>query len=602
MTAAAPPPFKTLPQKPADASLEARPDGSFVIRSNHAPGDVPGTMVEMFRERAAEVPERDMVLEREPGHGPWRGVTYGEARAAADSIGQWLLDRGLGPGDTVMVISGNSVEHALLMLGCYTSGIAIAPVSAAYSLMSQDHAKLLHCASVLRPKVLFAREGEQHAAAIARLREAWPELIVVSSDGAPAGAVDFAKLLMARPGPGLEQAAAAVTPQTVAKYLFTSGSTGMPKCVPQTNRMITAVIAGGEGLADKPRSERVVPRLLEWMPWSHISGGNIFFNGTIWAGGTMFLDEGRPVPGLFETTIKNISEVRPTGFGSAPIAFAMLADAMEKDENLRAAFFANLQSMGYGGATLPDDLYDRLQALAVAETGQRMAITTMYGATETQGVTMVHWVIDRVGLIGLPMPGIELKLAPCGGKLEVRVRGASVTSGYRGGDKPASEVFDEEGFYRLGDAARFVDPGDINRGLLFDGRVAEDFKLSSGTWVSVGTLRPDVVAACSPLVHDVVVAGHDRQEIGILAWPAPAAIEEYAKSGGLPALEKEIAARLESFNRQNPGSSRAIKRFRLLQEPPSLDAGELTDKGYINQGTVLSRRRAIVDEMFSRAS
>jgi feruloyl-CoA synthase len=342
----------------------------------------------------------------------------------------------------------------------------------------------------------------------------------------------------------------------------------------------------------------VTPISLDWMPWSHISGGNIFFNGNIWAGGTMYLDEGRPIPGLFETTIKNLYEVSPTGFGSAPVAFSMLADAMEKDERLRASFFKNLQSMGYGGATLSDDLYDRLQALAVAETGERMAITTMYGATETQGVTMVHWVIDRVGLIGLPMPGVALKLAPNGDKMEVRVKGASVTTGYLGGGKPASEVFDDEGFYRLGDAARFVDRDDINRGLLFDGRVAEDFKLSSGTWVSVGTLRPDVVAACSPLVYDVVVAGHDRSDIGVLVWPAPAAVQEFASTGGLPALERAIGERLEAFNRSNKGSSRAIRRFRVLTEPPSLDAGEITDKGYINQRTVLDRRSAIVEEMY----
>ncbi|MGN6500838.1 MAG: AMP-dependent synthetase, partial [Tsuneonella sp.] len=224
---------------------------------------------------------------------------------------------------------------------------------------------------------------------------------------------------------------------------------------------------------------------------------------------------------------------------------------------------------------------------------------------ETQGVTMVHWVVDRVGLIGLPMPGIELKLAPCGGKLEVRVRGGSVTEGYLASDKPLSEVFDEEGFYRLGDAARFVDPEDVNQGLVFDGRVAEDFKLTSGTWVSVGTLRPDVVAACSPLVHDAVVAGHDRAHIALLMWPAPAALQRFRESHGdqaFPALEREVAARIDAFNAQNPGSSRRIARFTLLTEPPSLDAGEITDKGYINQRTVLERRATVVEAMYAEAA
>jgi feruloyl-CoA synthase len=595
------PPFRPLPQKPADASLEARPDGSFIVRSNYRPAQVPGTMGQIFRERSAEIPEREFILEREPGHGPWRAMTYGESRKAADSIGQWLLDRGLVAGDTVMVISGNSVEHAMLMLGCYTAGIAIAPVSPAYSLMSQDHAKLLHCASVLQPRVVFAREGDRHAAAIARLREADPDLIVVTSDGGADDAVDFARLLMTSPGAELESAFAAVGTDAVAKFLFTSGSTGMPKCVPQTHRMMTAVIAGTEALADRPRAERVVPRSLEWMPWSHISGGNIFFNGTIWAGGTMHLDEGRPMPGLFETTIRNLYEISPTGFGSAPIAFAMLADAMERDTRLRTAFFANLQSMGYGGATLSDDLYDRLQALAVAETGQRIPITTMYGATETQGVTMVHWEVDRVGLIGLPMPGVELKLAPSGSKLEVRVKGDSVTRGYKGAEDGAQSPFDEEGFYRLGDAARIIDPADINQGLVFDGRVAEDFKLSSGTWVSVGTLRPEIVAACSPLVHDVVVAGHDKPYIAALVFPSPAAVQSYAAEHGddaLAALERDIAGRIATFNRDAGGSSRVVRRVAILTEPPSLDAGEVTDKGYINQRTVLERRASFVRELF----
>ena len=596
------PPFSPLPQKPAAAEMDARADGSFLLRSRHAPAEVPANLALILRERAGEHPDRPFLHQREPGHGPWRGVTYGEAREAADSIAQWLIDRGLGPDDAMMAISGNSLEHGLLMLGCYTAGVPIAPVSAAYSLMSQDHANLLHCFARIAPKVVFAKEGALHARALERLREAQPDLLVVSCDDAPEGSTPFADLLETAATGAVDERVSAIEGDTVGKYLFTSGSTGMPKCVPQTHRMMTTVIAGQEGLSSEARGEREPPVSLEWMPWSHISAGNIFFNGMVYAGGTMYLDEGKPIPGMFETTIRNLYEISPTAFGSAPVAFAMLAEAMERDDTLRGSFFRRIRSLGYGGATLSGDLYDRLQALAIAETGKRIPITTMYGATETQGVTMVHWEIDRVGLIGLPMPGIELKLVPNGEKLEVRVRGASVTAGYKDDPARTAEAFDEEGFYCLGDAARFVDPDDPDQGLVFDGRVTEDFKLQSGTWVSVGTLRPELVAACSPLVHDFVIAGQDQPHVAVLAWPSPAAAQQSASEHGEAALSKlgeAIAARLSGFNRSAGGSSRRVARIILLTEPPSLDAGEITDKGYVNQRAVLERRREALDALYA---
>ncbi|WP_369025747.1 AMP-binding protein [Qipengyuania sp. RANM35] len=600
--ASSPPPFSRLPQKPPAAVVERREDGTVLISSSHPPAQVPANLAEIFRDRSEAHPDRSFILQRQPGHGPWRGVTWGEARAAADSIAQWLIDHGHGQDDPVMVISGNSLEHALLMLGCYTAGVPIAPVSAAYSLMSQDHAKLLHCFRKIGAKAVFAKEGALHAAALARLREELPGLTVITCDGSPEGAVDFVELCRQVPTPAVEERRDAITADTVGKYLFTSGSTGMPKCVPQTHGMMSTVIAGQEGLAEQPRDSREPPVILEWMPWSHISAGNISFNGVTWSGGTLYLDEGKPIPGMFETTIRNLYEVSPTGFGSAPVAFAMLADAMEQDEKLRSSFFARVISLGYGGATLSDDLYDRIQALAIAETGKRIPITTMYGATETQGITMVHWEIDRVGLIGLPMPGVTLKLVPNGQKMEVRVKGSSVTSGYKDDPAKNAEAFDEEGFYKLGDAARFLDEDDPLQGLVFDGRVTEDFKLSTGTWVSVGTLRPEVVTACSPLIHDCVITGQDREFIGVLAWPSPAAVQKYtAKSGsaGLVILARDIAAKLAEFNRTAGGSSRRIGKMLLLTDPPSLDAGEITDKGYVNQATSLARRDADVRAIYS---
>lgn len=596
------PPFSPLPQKPPAVQVEARADGSFILCSKYEPAAVKSNLAAILRERSEEHPDRPFMLQREPGHGPWHNVTYGEARKAADAIGQWLVDKGLGTDDAVMVISGNSIEHGLLMLGCYTANVPIAPVSAAYSLMSQDHEKLVHCFEKVRPKIVFAKEGQFHAPALARLREINPELIIVTCDGSDTGTVDFELLLQTKPNDSLERRFATHSPEAVGKYLFTSGSTGMPKCVPQTQIMMTSVLAGTEGLSSETREERQPPVTLEWMPWSHISGGNIFFNGAIWTGGTMYLDEGKPIPGMFETTIKNLYEISPTVFGSAPVAFAMLADAMEADDELRSCFFRRARSLGYGGATLSDDLYDRLQVLAIAETGKRIPITTMYGATETQGITMVHWEVDRVGLIGLPVPGTTLKLVPNGNKLEVRVKGPSVTPGYRDDPEKNAEAFDEEGFYKLGDAAKFVNPDDPDQGLVFDGRVTEDFKLSSGTWVSVGTLRPDLVTACSPLVHDFVIAGQDKPFLAALAWPSPTAVQNYAKEHGadaLQALGHDIADRLSSFNHSAGGSSRMVKRLMVLSDPPSLDAGEITDKGYVNQRQALECRNDSVIALYS---
>jgi feruloyl-CoA synthase len=495
------------------------------------------------------------------------------------------------------------VDHALVMLGGYTAGVPVAPISPAYSLVSTDHGKLKHAHATLSPKVVFAQSGKMFAAALATLKTIDPNLVVVTGDGEGEGAIALADLKATVPTARLAAATATLTPASVAKYLFTSGSTGMPKGVPQTHAMMCALIAGQEGLRSEPMSVDEIPQALEWMPWSHISAGNIGFNANMWAGGTLHLDEGKPIPGLFETTIKNLYEVSPFVFGSAPIAFSMLADAMESDPALRRSFFKNLRYMGYGGATLSNDVYDRMQALAIAETGQRIALTTMYGATETQGITVVHWQTERVGLVGLPLPGITLKLVPNGTKMEVRVKGPTVTSGYHNDPVKSAEAFDEEGFYKLGDAAKFVDDADPAKGLLFDGRVTEDFKLDSGTWVSVGTLRPDLVAACSPYLHDAVIAGQDKPFIGALVWPSMAALQALAADPGpgtpLDKLAAILTDKIAAFNGGAGGSSRRIGRLVIMTEPPSIDTGEITDKGYVNQRATLERRAGLVEGLFA---
>lgn len=601
-TAAPPlPPFKRFPQKGPDISVERRDDGSILIRSNHAMGVAAASVPHILAERAALHPDRPMLMQREPGHGPWRGVTYGEAKRQADGVAQWLLDRGLGQEDALLCLSANSVSQGVLMLGCYTAGVPIAPISPAYSLISTDHAKLKHCFATVRPRVVFAESAAQFARAFDTLRALDPDLVFVTVDGGE-GTIPFADLTATEPTAAVDAARAALTHATVAKYLFTSGSTGMPKGVPQHQGMLVNLIAAQEGLRDDPDPVDH-PVSLDWMPWSHISAGNIHFNGNINAGGTLYLDEGKPVPGLFETTIRNLYEISPVTIGSAPVAFAMLADAMERDTKLRAAFFRNMRYMGYGGATLSDDIYERMQALAIAETGERMPFVTMYGATETQGVTVVHWASERVGLIGLPLPGSTLKLVPSGDKLEVRVKGPTVTTGYHNDPEKTAAAFDDEGFYKLGDAARFLDPERPEAGLVFDGRVTEDFKLSSGTWVSVGTLRPDIVAACSPYLQDVVIAGQDKPYVAILAWPSQAALQTLAEaapgSDPVPTLEGLVKERLEAFNAAAGGSSRRVGRFTILRSPPSIDAGEITDKGYVNQRATLTARAEVVAALYA---
>ena len=597
--ATAPPPFKPLPQKAPDVAIEKTADGTYYVRSNHPPGDGPRSIAHLLAERAAAHPDRPYLLQRAPGHGPWGGVTYGEAKRAADGVAQWLLDRGLTGADSVMVLSANSVEHALVMLGCYTAGVPIAPISPAYSLISSDHAKLKHCFATVRPHVVFAQSSAMFARAFETLKGLDPSLTFVSVDGEN-GTIGLSELTSTAPTPAVEAARERIGHKTVAKYLFTSGSTGMPKGVPQTHGMFAGVIAGGEGLRDEPVDPDLVPQSLEWMPWSHISAGNIGFNGVLWAGGTLHLDEGKPIAGMFEATIRNLSEISPMSFGSAPVAFGMLAQAMEADPVLRRSFFKNLRSMGYGGATLSTDVSERMQALAIAETGYRIPLVTMYGATETQGITVVHWITERVGLIGLPLPGITLKLVPNGAKLEVRVKGPTVTSGYHNDPEKTAAAFDEEGFYKLGDACRFLDPDDPAQGLVFDGRVTEDFKLDSGTWVSVGTLRPDLVAACSPYVLDVVVTGQDKPFVGALIWPSPAAMAGLGEEAP-DRIEAILRERLSEFNATAGGSSRRVGRFVVLKDLPSIDAGEITDKGYVNQRATLERRHAEVEALYARS-
>ena len=600
------PPFRPLPQKSPDVEMTRKGEAIY-IKSRQAPGPRPATIPHALEERAAQHPDRVFIKERDPKTDEWVEVTYGEAKRLTDSLAQAFLDLGAGPDAPVMILSGNSIRAALIILAAQKIGVPAAPISVPYSTMSNDFDKLKHCYNSVKPAIIFAEQLAPFQKGIAALGA--QNCTIVSADpGGDNSVRRFDDLVATKPTPAVAAAMATLTDDTTAKYLFTSGSTGMPKPVPQTQGSMCSMIAGQEGLRDDARDPDYdadkIANVLDWLPWNHISGSNVNFNGALWNGATFWIDGGKPTAALFHETIRNIHECSPSTFGTAPIALSMLADAMEQDEALLKAFFKNMRSIGYGGATLSDDLYDRLQALSIKATGRRIPIITMYGATETQGITVVHWEAERVGLVGLPLPGTTLKLVPNGEKLEVRVKGPSVMPGYLNDPKKNAEVFDEEGFYCLGDAVKLVDENDPNQGLIFDGRVGEDFKLSSGTWVSVGTLRPDFVAACSPLIFDAVICGQDKDFATAMVWPSPVTAEQYVKAAGDPAkgfsaLVADLARKAAAFNAGEPGSSRRIKRVLVMTEAPSIDAGEITDKGYVNQRLVISRRADLVKALYA---
>ena len=607
------PPFKPLPQKPPRIDVTRKPDGTVYIRSLYPLGEMKRSVIHLFEEKAAAHPDRNYIAERTPlpggKTGDWRFITYGEANAKADAVAQALLDRGLGPDTPLMILSGNSIKHAVMMLGAMKARVPVAPVSVAYSLMSADHAKLKHVAATAQPKMIFAEQGPFYARALAAASGEGVEIVsALPVEGMTVTSYD--DIVATQPGGDVRASVEKINHGTIAKYLFTSGSTGMPKGVLQTHGMMCAIVAAGEALRDEEPDPDEIPQGLEWMPWNHISAGNISFMGNLNSGGTMYLDAGKPLPGLFDETIRNLREIAPLVFGSAPIAFSWLADAMEKDSALRDHFFSKMRYVGYGGATLSQDIYERIQALSIAATGYRIPLTTMYGATETQGVTVVHWLTERVGLIGLPLPGITLKLVPNGTKLEVRVKGPTVTPGYLKRPDLTKAAFDEEDFYSLGDAAKFVDENAPEKGLVFDGRVTEDFKLDSGTWVSVGTLRAQAVAAASPLIQDCVVCGHDKPFVALLAWPNMTAAKEIAADTACttpdeiinaPKVKAFLKERFAAHNREAGGSSNKIRRILLMSEPPSVDGHEITDKGYINQRATLERRKALADLLYEKA-
>lgn len=603
------PAFRKIEWLARDIAVEHRDDGTITMRSRiplDAFGEhIPASLAQWANER----PERTWLAQRSGPERQWRKVTFAEAKRTVDALTQALLDLNVADGRPVAILSGNSIEHALMTLAAMQARLPAAPVSPAYSLMSRDHAKLKYLFGLIRPAVVMVQDGPTFAAALAALDLSDVTVVHVARPAEGIASLRFADLAATPPTDAVQASVAQITPDTVGKLLFTSGSTGMPKAVINTQRMMCANAMMMMQVRPGRAQERE-PTYLDWMPWNHTMGGNALFNPVLVEGGTLYIDEGRPLPGQFDETLRNLREISPTYYANVPAGYAAIASAMEKDDALCRTFFKNLSLMAYGGARLPDDLYERMQALAVRTTGERIVFYTGWGSTETAPTsTGTYWDTERVGLIGLPFPGVELKLVPFGPKYEIRVRGVNVTPGYFGQPELTASVFDEEGFYRIGDAATFVDDADPAKGLIFAGRVVEDFKLTTGTFVQVGNVRVAVIAAASPVIQDALVAGQDRDDIGILAWPNLDACRQLINdpNAGMedvvrhPFVLARLRAGLEAHNASVAGaSSMTIARAMLMSEPPSIDGNELTDKGYINQRAGLERRAALADRLYAR--
>ena len=581
---------------PRDIRIEKRPDGTLVLRSPIQLETPQWSILDLIPEWAEKAPQRVFLAQR-GRDGAWQKITYAELWQRVQSVGQAMIDLGARRGDELAILSGNSIEHAIVMFAAMSVGVIVAPISPNYSLMPGGLARLQDIATLLRPSFVFAQDSEIFADA-----RKIPELAAATWIAADqkAGSVSVQSLYETRSGAEFEAAFRSVDREAAAKILFTSGSTGLPKGVINTHKMMASSLQMGALLV----SPREAPVQVEWLPWHHTMGSNVILHGILKHGGTLYIDEGRPVPQLFHKTIANLKEVSPTAMFNVPAGYTLLCEALEADQDLRANFFRQLDRMSYAGAAISRTTLDKLYHLAKAATGRHIPVMSGYGTTETAPtISTTHWATDTPGELGLPAPGVELKLIPAGDTYEARVRGPNVTPGYLGRPDLTSAAFDDEGFYRVGDTVSFIDPANPSLGLRFTGRVSENFKLSNGTWVAVGNLRAAALAATHGVLQDVVIAGENRQSCAVLGWLNPVMAKKHAANAdGNPNHDPGVIAFLQQCLRlynASVGSSERICAFTLLEEPPSLAAGEITDKAYVNQRAVLINRAAQMELIYS---
>jgi feruloyl-CoA synthase len=564
---------------PPDIAIDRRADGAIILESRAALTEWEPSITAVLRKRAAQHPDRPLAAHRDAT------LTYGEAKQRSDALAHAFLELGLGPDKPLMILSGNSLEHLLVSLAAYASRTPVMPISVAYSLMSSDHARIRAIAELTEPGLVFADDAGAFAAALDALADRVPRSLVAR--GERPGALRLDELTEARDDSPLDGDPG---PDAIAKLLFTSGSTGVPKGVINTHRMLCSNQAMLQAiwpfLADEP------PVLVDWLPWSHTFGGNHNLHLALFNGGTIHIDDGRPAPALFPRTLAALGDVPPTLYFNVPAGYALLAPALENDAALAERFFSRLRFMFYAAAALPDTLAARLRELARKYADHDVPLTSSWGTTETSpAATSAHFPNSPTGCIGVPIPGVQVKLAPVGDKLEIRVSGPNVTPGYLRRPDLTDELFDEEGFYCSGDAATLIAP---NQGLMFDGRIAENFKLLTGTWVAVGALRTRLLSTAGVL-SDAVIAGQDAEYAAALAW-----VNQAEAPRDEAALREHLASALAKLN-ADAGSAGRIERLLLLETPPSLDAGEITDKGYLNQRRCLECRADDVARLYADA-
>lgn len=583
--------------------VEPRADGTTIVRAAQRLESYPAVLTDRLAHWAGAAPDRTLLSWVQCADGRRREtLTYAAAFGAVRSLGQALLDHGVSAHRPLVILSGNDVHHLLLTLAAQHVGVPCAPISPAYSLVSREFAALKHVMSVLSPGLIFVADRPPFDRALAAVRQD------TGGDVGVITAADVDRLAATRASDEVERRHAAIQPDDVAKILFTSGSTGTPKGVINTHRMLCSnqqmILQTLPFLGDEP------PVLVDWLPWHHTFGGNHNIGITIYNGGSLHIDGGRPLPGQFDESVRNLSEIAPTLYLNVPKGYEELVRALRADENFAEHFFGRVRVLFYAAASLAQHVSDELQSLAVAACGERLVLVTGLGSTETAPMAVCRpWPSELASAIGLPVPGVEVKLVKCGDKLELRIRGPNVTPGYWRQDALTRAAFDDEGYYAMGDAVRRADDADVSKGFLFDGRIKEDFKLSTGTWVSVGPLRARIVQHFAPFLRDAVITGENHDEVGMLAvldvdacrqlcadLPAAAPAADVLRHR---AVRSRLQALLDEFSRRATGSASRVTRALVLEEPPSLDAGEITDKGSLNQRAMIARRRAEVEALYA---
>lgn len=573
-------PMRTLNRPKPSVEVRREADGVVYLSCGIAfKEDVP-SLVD-YLERAVQLRPDNTFLAQRDASGSWRRLTYKQAWRDTGAVATWLIEHGFGPdGAPVMILSENTIEHAVLMLGALRAGAAVAPVSPTFSFGS-DLGRLAYALELIQPGLVFSHDDKRYGTALAFC--AAPNRIIV-------GGAAFNELLVRYDEEKVKARRALIQRDTIAKILLTSGSTGNPKGVVNTHANLASSVQMIRQVSEPFDPERV-HTLVDWLPWHHTFGGNAQFNGVLALAGTLYIDNGRPMPGQFQATIENLRDVSPTGFGCVPAAYGMLAEALEKDEDLRHKFFKNLRWLSYGGALLPQPLWERMQRLAILELGEKLPFGTGWGMTETSATGVgIYWNTNRTGLVGLPQPGASLKLIPSADRLELRIKGPQIMPCYFRAPELTHEAFDEEGYFKTGDAVRWVNPDNPIEGLEYAGRLAEDFKLLSGTWVQASIVRRDLVEALQPLALDAVITGANKDWIGAMVWLHVPESD---------AIRAALVQKLTAFNAKRQGSANIVERLLILKEPPSPEAGEITDKRSINQRRALERRAADVAALYA---